>query len=143
MPGILLFASLLVLTAAHAQPSVGNLMHMTVLGLGLLALGSTAAQAFDWDGFRTGMIGLGVLFMLAGPALGRAEPSSLTTGPRLSRATLGHLGIAWTAYGLAVILMSLFAPQEEWITATIIFGLIGAGLFVLLAGKWEHRRTMR
>lgn len=140
MPGILLFASLLVSAAAHAQPGAGPFMRMIILSLGLIALGDTAAQAFDWDNFRAGMIGLGLLFMLTGPALGRAEPGTLA-GPKLSPVTLRRLGTAWSVYGAAVILASLFAPEAEWITATVLFGLAGVALFVLVTSRRERQDT--
>lgn len=83
MPGVLLLVSLIFLAVSRTQRSSAPLMHAVVLGMGLLGLGSAAAQAFGGDSFRSGMIGPGFLFILSGPALGRAAPESLT-GPRLS-----------------------------------------------------------
>ncbi|ACO47890.1 DUF1648 domain-containing protein [Deinococcus deserti] len=140
LPGVLLFTSLLVLAASPARPTSAPLLRVSVLGLGLLALAHTTAQAFGWDSFRATMMGLGVLFILMGPALAQSEPSSLS-GPPLSASTLRRLGRAWLTYGTAVVFMSLLAPQASWMTATVLLGLGGILLFVVLGARHDRRRT--
>lgn len=142
MPGLLLATSLLMLVASRAQPGSEPLIRAGVLGMGLLALADTGAQAFGWDSFRTGMIGLGGLFMLMGPALSRSEPSSLN-GPHLSPNTLRRLGRVWLVFGAAVILMSLLAPQAGWVTATVLLGLAGIVTFVALGARRDRQRPAR
>lgn len=142
MPGLLLLISLLLLVASRAQPGSAPLLRAGVLGMGLLALAATSAQAFGWDSFRAAMIGLGVLFMLTGPALARSESSSLS-GPSLSPNILRHLGRSWFAFGSAVTLMSLFAPQAAWVTVTLLLGLVGIVISVALGARRDRQRPTR
>lgn len=137
LPGSLLFGALVVLAAARAGSTSQPLLKAVVLGLGLMALGDVAAQAFGWNSFRVTMGTLGLLFLLVGPALGASGPSALN-GPRLSRATLRRLGQAWTLLGALVMLASLFAPAAVWITATLLVGLPVLGLAVIVGARQER-----
>lgn len=138
-PGTLLFVSLLILAASRAQPAATHLLRRVIFGLGLLALFSTAAQAFGGDSFRVTMVALGSLFLLMGPALGQTPPSSLS-GPRLSPTTLRRLGTAWTLFGVVLILVSLLAPVPGLITATLVLGLIGVVLLLFLGVRRDRLR---
>ncbi|PTA66734.1 hypothetical protein C8263_16335 [Deinococcus arcticus] len=139
LPGALLFGALIVLAAGQAQATSRPLLNTVVLGLGLMALGDVAAQAFGWDSFRVTMGSLGLLFMLMGPALAASEPSALN-GPQLSRATLRRLGQAWLGLGLLVLLASLLAPAGGWITGTLLTGTLAMLVLVVLGARRDRLR---
>lgn len=137
LPGSILFVTLMIALVGRSQPGAQPVIRVAVFGLGVMALGDVAAQAFAWDSFRITMVTLGLLFLMLGPALRRSDPATLS-GPRLSPASQRLAGQAWTGLGAALVLASLFAPATIWITWTLT-----AGLTVMVLGMTAQARRDR
>lgn len=134
LPLSFLAISLVLLAVSRSQATPQPMLRAAVLGLGFLAFGDVAAQAFEWNSFRVTMGALGVLFMLMGPALMASDPATLN-GPRLSPAAQRRAGQAWMAVGAVVVLASLLAPTNVWITFTLVAGVISMLAVTVLGSR--------
>lgn len=137
LPLTFLSISLVLLTVGRSPTVPQPMLRAVVLGLGLMALGDVAAQAFGWDSFRIIVGAVGVLCLLIGPALSASDPATLN-GPRLSPAAQRRTGQAWMAVGAVVVLASFLAPANVWIPVTLAAGL-SVTLAVVIVGSRRDR----
>lgn len=121
----------------HNAPILNLLNH----GLSLFTLIQTVTVIYHWDGVKTLLIGLGLLFTFLGNSLGKAHPSAFlgirTPWVYLSRrawyATHRRAALWFVLYGLSLLLPGLLLSRTTLVPVLYPFWLT-TGSLVLIIG---------
>lgn len=154
LPALLLPAAIIALTVGRVQADRTNaaLLNTVSFGIGLLSLIQTAALVFGWDTNRALLVSLGVLFILMGNVMGRAQPSAFvglrTPWVYLSRrawhASQRRSGVWFVGLGLSLLISGALVPAD-WLTPWVapiglLIGLV-VTITVLVYGSYRDWKT--